>query len=35
LEETVLDGIIILKHNFRKWGCRGMDWMELAQDRYS
>jgi hypothetical protein len=30
LEETVLDGIIILKYIFRKWGCGGMDWMELA-----
>jgi len=35
LEETVLNGIIILKYIFRKWGCGGMEWIELAQDRYS
>jgi hypothetical protein len=27
-----LDGSIILKWIFKKWGG-GMDWMELAQDR--
>ena len=32
LEETGLDGRIILKWIFKKWdGC--MDWFDLAQDR--
>ena len=29
-----LDVMIILRWIFRKWGVRGMDWIELAQDRY-
>jgi len=27
------DGRIILRWIFRKWDVRGMDWIELAQDR--
>ena len=27
------DGRIILRWIFRKYGCGGMDWIELAQDR--
>jgi len=30
-----IDGRIILRGIFRKWGCGGMDWIELAQDRDS
>jgi hypothetical protein len=33
LEDPDVDGRIILSCIFRKWGCRGMDWIELAQDR--
>jgi hypothetical protein len=29
-----VDGRIILKWVFRKWDVGGMDWMELAQDKY-
>jgi hypothetical protein len=32
LEETGVDGRIILKRIFKKWDG-GMDWIELAQDR--
>ena len=34
LEDPGLDGSITLRCIFRKWdGGRGMDWIELAQDR--
>jgi len=33
LEDTGLDGRIMLRWIFRKWGFVGMDWIELAQDR--
>jgi len=33
LEDTGLDGRIILRCIFRKWDVGGMDWVELAQDR--
>jgi hypothetical protein len=32
LGDTGIDGRIILKWIFKKWD-RGMDWIELAQDR--
>jgi hypothetical protein len=32
LEDPGVDGMIILKYFFDKW-CRGMDWIDLAQDR--
>jgi hypothetical protein len=35
LEDLGVDGRIILSWIFRKWGCGGMDWIELAQDRGS
>jgi hypothetical protein len=28
-----LDGRIILRWIFRRWGIGGMDWIELVQDR--
>jgi hypothetical protein len=28
-----VDGRIILRYIFRKWDVRGMDWIDLAQDR--
>ena len=28
-----VDGRIILRWIFRKWDVRGIDWIELAQDR--
>jgi hypothetical protein len=32
--ETYGDGTIILKWIFKKWdGGRGMDWIDIAQDR--
>jgi hypothetical protein len=33
LEEPGADGNIILRWIFRKWDVRGMEWVELAQDR--
>ena len=33
LEDPGVDGKIILRWIIRKWGCGGMDWIELAQDR--
>ena len=33
LEEPGVNGRIILRWVFMKWGCVGMDWIELAQDR--
>ena len=33
LEDPGVDGRIILRWIFRKWDVRGMDWIELAQDR--
>jgi len=33
LGDPGVDGRIILRCNFRKWGVGGMDWIELAQDR--
>jgi len=33
LGETSVDGKIILRWIFSKWDVRGMDWMDLAQDR--
>jgi hypothetical protein len=33
LGDPGVDGRIILLWIFRKWDVRGMDWIELAQDR--
>jgi hypothetical protein len=33
LEEPGLDGWIILRWIFRKWGEGGVDWIDMAQDR--
>jgi len=33
LGDPGLDERIVLRWIFRKWECRGMDWIELAQDR--
>jgi hypothetical protein len=33
LEDPGIDGRIISRCTFRKWDVRGMDWIELAQDR--
>ena len=33
LEEPGIDGRIILGWSFQEVGCRGMDWIELAQVR--
>jgi hypothetical protein len=33
LGDPGVDGRIILKWFFRKWDVRGIDWIELAQDR--
>ena len=30
-----VDGTIILRWSFRKWGVGVMDWIELAEDRDS
>jgi hypothetical protein len=35
LEDSGIDGRIILRWNFRKWDVGGMDSIELAQDRDS
>jgi len=34
LEDQGVDGWIILRWIFRKWDVGGIDWIELAQDRY-
>jgi hypothetical protein len=36
LEDPGVDGRIILKWIFKKWdvGGGGMDWIDMAQDRY-
>ena len=33
LENTGVDGNIILRWNLRKWDVEGMEWIDLAQDR--
>jgi hypothetical protein len=33
LEDSGVDGKIILRRIFRKWDVGGMDWIDLAQDR--
>jgi len=33
LEDSGVDGRIILRWIFRKWDVGGMDWIELVQDR--
>ena len=33
LEDSGVDGRIILRWIFRKWDVGGMDWIDLAQDR--
>jgi len=33
LGDPGVDGRKILRWIVRKWGCGGMDWFELAQDR--
>jgi len=33
LADPGVDGRIILRWIFRKWGVRGMDWIELPEDR--
>ena len=35
LEDPGVEGRIILRWIFRKWYVRGMDWIELSQDRDS
>ena len=32
LGDASVDGRIILRWIFKKWGCEGRDWIELAQD---
>ena len=32
LDDPDVDGRLVLKWFFQKVGCRGMDWIELAQD---
>jgi hypothetical protein len=34
LVDPGVDGRIILKRIFRKWDVGGMNWIELAKDRY-
>jgi len=34
LKDPGVDGRIILKMHLEEVGCGGIDWMELAQDRY-
>ena len=34
LVDPGVDGRIILRWIFRKWDLGGMEWIELAQDRY-
>jgi hypothetical protein len=33
LEDLDINRKIMLRQIFRKWGCGGMDWINLAQDR--
>jgi len=33
LGDPGVDGRIILRWIFRKWGVGGMDWIDVAQDR--
>jgi hypothetical protein len=33
LENPGAGGRIILRWNFKKWDVRGMEWIDLAQDR--
>jgi len=33
LKDPGVDGVIILRCIFRKWNGRGMDWIDLAEDR--
>jgi hypothetical protein len=35
LGDPGVEGRILLRWIIRKWGCEGMDWIELALDRYS
>jgi hypothetical protein len=35
LEDPGVDGKIILKLIFNKWDVRGVDWIDLAQDKES
>jgi len=32
LQDLAVDGRIILKLTFKKWGGPGMDWIDLARD---
>jgi hypothetical protein len=32
LKDQGIKGRILLKWNFKKWDCGGMDWIDLAQD---
>jgi len=32
LGDQDVDGRIIFRWIFKKWGCGGMDWIELTQD---
>ena len=34
LEDPGIDGRIILRWIFGKWDVGGMDWIDLAKDRY-
>jgi len=34
LEDPDVDGRIILRWIFRKWDVGGMDWIQLAENRY-
>jgi hypothetical protein len=33
LEDPGIDGRILLKWILKSWGCGGMDWVPVAQDR--
>jgi hypothetical protein len=35
MEDIGLDGSIIFRYIFTEWGCGGIDWIDLAQDRDS
>jgi hypothetical protein len=35
MEDIGIDGRIILRCIFAEWGCGGIDWIDLVQDRDS
>jgi hypothetical protein len=34
LEDPGVDGMILLKWIFKKWEGKGLDWIDMAQDRF-